>query len=291
MKWDLEGVVINKKLFPCGPGTSKHTVTGSIVDFETNIEADIDTMEVTIPYDADNSFSSLTVEHTGANIWGGLTMAQTFEGVIGYTLDTINKTFSFQRSSPMKPVFAIPFKTGTQYSILLTFTSEGNNSCLRFRYTDGTTSDILIPSSNEKTTVIVASSSSKNLQDVAIGYKTANTVTVYYDESGLFEGVLTTDDFAPYSPDPHTLDLGSTVYGGTFDILGGTGKAYDSEGVLQDITFTPVESIVTFNGINNIWCDVDGSTNKVIYLTEKGITCDTAKQFLPLFYNKERRIL
>jgi hypothetical protein len=53
-----------------------------------------------------------------------------------------------------------------------------------------------------------------------LNYIQAGIVTVYYDESGLFEGVKTINDFHAYNGQTFTVAFGQTVYGGVYDKSG-----------------------------------------------------------------------
>ena len=179
--------------------------------------------------------TGVTVYRTGSNIWGGLPMAQAFSGCSGYSIDTTNKTFTFARSYPdasgnyYKLLWSEAFKPSTRYTIIIAYSNSGNNTSVHFAYSDGTDETISLGnSSSAKATVVVTSTSGKTVTGIFLGYYSANTTTVYYEESGLFEGVLTAADFEAYKENTYSISWQSsagTVYGGTLTINDdGTGE-------------------------------------------------------------------
>lgn len=157
------------------------------------------------------------VVRTGKNIWGGLPMAQSFDGANGYALDTNAKTFQYKRSTSttVKHLFDGKFKENSRYTLIISATATGANTSVLFHYTDGTEEIArTISATDTKTTFVGTSSANKTLEYVGLGWKQTGTVTCYYEESGLFEGVLTADQFEPYSGTTVTISFGTTVYGG-----------------------------------------------------------------------------
>ena len=60
-----------------------------------------------------------------------------------------------------------------------------------------------------------------NAEHVVEKTNNSNATGVYYNESGIFEGVLTAEDFVPYNGEQVTIELGDTIYGGTVDVTSG----------------------------------------------------------------------
>ena len=71
-------------------------------------------------------------------------------------------------------------------------------------------------------TFVVKTSASKTIKSIT-GVWASDRTTIYYNQSGLFEGDLTTNDFEPYQGISVTLSLGQTVYGGTVELVSGVG--------------------------------------------------------------------
>jgi hypothetical protein len=65
---------------------------------------------------------------------------------------------------------------------------------------------------------------------------------LYYEESGIFEGVLTADDFEPYNGQTYTIDLDGTRYGGTLDVVSGELTVDRVEVDLGSLTWTTLAS-------------------------------------------------
>jgi len=171
---------------------------------------------------------SVTVGMTGKNLWGGLTMAQAFSGKTNvYTLDQNNKFFTYSRSTGVQPqeIFKMAFRADKNYSLLFTYTATGNNASLRVEYTDGTYNTLNIPASSTKNTIVkTLATASKTIENITLAWNTIGVVTVYYEESGLFEGVITAADFAPYKSQSKTVTLPHTVYGAGVGVTSGSGK-------------------------------------------------------------------
>ena len=121
---------------------------------------------------------------------GGLSFAQAFEGAGGYSLDTTNKTVTFQHASPVKKIIDLDFKENTVYTISLNYTAQANNTSLIFFYTDGTSTAIALPKISSKSTVIKSTSEGKTLDYVGLSYYSNSTVTLYYNECGLYENTF-----------------------------------------------------------------------------------------------------
>lgn len=112
------------------------------------------------------------------------------------------------------------FKENTQYTFILTCSkNSGVASLMRIYYTDGTFSAIPdVGGPGEKYTLVRTSTEGKTV--AYLGGTTANysgTVRVYVDESGIFEGVLTADDFVNFDGDVYNYDWTGTVYNGVID--------------------------------------------------------------------------
>ena len=141
------------------------------------------------------------------------------------------------------------FKENTQYTFVITFSkSSGEGSNLRIYYMDGTYTNIGNASqAGTKETKVVVSTAGKTISSF-YKCKQSGTTYLYYDESGIFEGVHTASEFTPYIGTIYPIDWtdeAGTVYGA--EIHPNTGK------LIVD------RYLVTLDGTET-W-EVNGSTN------------------------------
>lgn len=172
---------------------------------------------------------------TGKNLLGGLPMAQAIVNAVG------NATYSKQVSDDTgdyvtikassytnNKVFTsgVKFKSNTQYTVILKVTRNivgtSVSSNISVRYTDGTYKIITFAESTgtEIVTVAFVTDGAKTVKHIETSWG-GGTSKIYYDECGIFEGVLTASDFVPYTGTTITVQLGRTVYGGTLNVLTG----------------------------------------------------------------------
>ena len=174
--------------------------------------------------------TGVTVNQRGSNLVGGLEFGKCFENCNGYSLNTTNKTFTFVRSNSSPYQNAFPFKESTRYTIMITYTSENANNCISLNYADGTFDAAQdLPASPTKTTVLLKTNASKTFAYLGCGWRNSTgTVTVYYEESGVFEGDLTAADFETYNGNTYPISwstIAGTVYSGTLTVNeDGTGQ-------------------------------------------------------------------
>lgn len=154
-----------------------------------------------VPLVSTGSSGNIVATITGKNIFGGKALADKIYEVAPNT--TINETagtvkFSAGRISG-KQIFS-SFKPNTQYTFFLygSVTVE-NYSNLAFRYTDGSISLINFDASSVgKSHLVICTSEADKTVKAIIGSEHNGTTTLYYEQCGLFEGVLTEKDFSPY---------------------------------------------------------------------------------------------
>lgn len=163
------------------------------------------------PYKAFGAHS-LSVKTTGKCIFGGLPFAQALvdSGSVGVVLDESAKTVTIQTKSVPYSVFD-NFKENTQYTFIIdgTNTASAGYSNLLVKYTDGThkvlyTTDKLYVSEVDKTI--------ERLEYNNVG----GTQTLNYEKCGIFEGVITADEFEPYTETTADIPLSSPLYEGDY---------------------------------------------------------------------------
>lgn len=180
------------------------------------------------------------VTRTGKNLLGGLPMAQAIVNAVG------NATYSKQVSDDTgdyvtikassytnNKVFTsgVKFKSNTQYTVILKVTRNivgtSVSSNISVRYTDGTYKIITFAESTgtEIVTAAFVTDGAKTVKHIETSWG-GGTSKIYYDECGIFGGVLTASDFVPYTGTSLNIQLGRTVYGGTLNVLTGELVAY-----------------------------------------------------------------
>ena len=196
-----------------------------------------------------SGWTGCKINRTAENIFGGTSLR---DGVLAAMAsasdDPINKYVSFAATATASKRItddsglSYKFKANTQYTFILTIKKSSNDGAnLRIYYTDGTNTSIT-GYSTSKSTIATVSAEGKTI----VGLSKTNqggTTTLYYDESGIFEGVLTAADFKPYVGTTYPVsweDDAGTVYGGTLDVT--TGK------LVVDRAIATITSATASNG-------------------------------------------
>lgn len=168
-----------------------------------------------------SGWTDVDTHRTGKNIWGGTQLRDDIlSKVPNAVADDTNKTIRYDASSVSGKNLFNKFKPNTQYTIILrgyntnTSSQSENNS---IRYTDGTTQYLQGFVNGVSRTVTYASKSIECIR----GQWVTSTTYLYYDECGIFEGVLTADQFEPYEAETYTTALGRTVYGADVEQVSG----------------------------------------------------------------------
>lgn len=139
-----------------------------------------------------------------SNLWGGLQMAidilKAFTTSSGAADDYVTAVAGWGVSN--KTVVDSIFEANTQYTVILAFENSSGGTVeanLKFVYSDNTEDYFNVSgSANTKYTRAFVSASGKTITAIKGAYMDG-TAKIYYDESGLFEGVKTVDDFEPYN--------------------------------------------------------------------------------------------
>lgn len=180
-----------------------------------------------VPIHGVGESGSLSVKSTGANIFGGLPFAQALvnSGSTNVVLDTDAKTVTFSHNTNYenKESMFENFKENTQYSFMLkgTHTNGGtvnfhNNTNLIWEYTDGTREQILLSKTGSFKEVI-KSNSKKSVAYFGYCWQEANDELVLdYEQCGIFEGVITADEFEPYVETKAEIPLSAPLYEGDY---------------------------------------------------------------------------
>lgn len=205
--------------------------TDLFANYHTQVEAG-NTATDYIPYSNICPISGWTrakVTRTGKNLLGGDALELAIQkGATDWNNYPADRRIRFSGASDTKPPFSngLKFKENTQYTFIMTFYKTNiKQSNMIVRYTDGGYDYIPDHSSDlsTKETLVLVTRAGKTISRFekvnAGGY-----THLYYDESGIFEGVLTADDFVPYEGESYDIEFPSeagTVYGGILDVVSG----------------------------------------------------------------------
>ena len=170
-----------------------------------------------------SGWTEANITRSAKNIWGGLKFAQDIktakpDSVLNIGAGTIEPS----GFSPFVTLFD-KFKPNTQYTLILygNTTTSSHATNIGIEYTDGTRTNLFLDAGTNGKCVAVSNSAKSILRIRTVGMDTAPKLL--YEQCGLFEGVLTFDDFVPYVGETYTVSFGTagTVYGGTLDVLSG----------------------------------------------------------------------
>lgn len=222
--------------------------------FETDLNNNLKSLIVQIPVDS-NGISGLNIIKTKKNILGGSRFLANAQAYISGTTDLVNKTFTFSSattpdsSTSFTGDVAYKFKANTQYTFIITGSGSSATPRLNLRvyYTDGTYAMVTNTSpQNVKETVVFVTSEGKTVRSLN-KYTGSGSTTLYYDECGIFEGVLTEADFMPYEEINIPISFTSITDGGKLDIT--NGYLYKPDLTVESITPVNVRADIGYNFI------------------------------------------
>jgi hypothetical protein len=174
-----------------------------------------------------SGWTGAKVTRCGKNLCGGepmknalLTIADASAGS-----DADGEYVSFAADKTAKNKLFASFKSDTQYTVVIRYKKSNTslNSNMQIIYTDGTTQTIITADTYEEGklfTAIAISQVGKTISYIRSAYFSGTTL-VYYDQCGVFEGVLTEDQFEPYQGQTYEVAFPSeagTVYGGELTV-------------------------------------------------------------------------
>ena len=172
-----------------------------------------------------SGWTGVNITATNSNLRGGIDLANDIkERIPSATIDTEEKTVSwrYDASHISVNIPKVPFKENTRYTFIVTVQNASKRLNFRIYYTDGSVQALPDLTTTEKETLAIVTTANKTVRTIvkqAQGGKTK----LYYDESGVFEGVLTASDFQQFGrtiPISWQTEAG-TVYGGKLDVLRG----------------------------------------------------------------------
>ena len=169
-----------------------------------------------------SGWTKASVRRTAKNLCGGEAFKKDLiKAMPNISLDETAKTALFHANATYtgSSLFDIKWKPQTQYTFIIAFSKSSNDATnMRIYYTDVTYENLGSARGSYNTKLIQAqrSSANKTISKVIKVYQSGAT-TLYYDECGVFEGVITADDFVSYNGNTYEIefpDEAGTVYGG-----------------------------------------------------------------------------
>lgn len=159
-------------------------------------------------------WDAVSVTGAGKNLFGGEALADRFQEVVSVTRDDEARTIAFRASNMSGKVFFTDFKPETQYTIILYGINSGatNITNLSILYTDGTSGKPVFKTAGENSFAVYTTTAGKSVESLRGAYNDGTT-TLYYDQCGIFEGVLTDADFITYQGKTLTAELPETLCG------------------------------------------------------------------------------
>lgn len=171
-------------------------------------------------------YDSVTVRHTGVNLCGSTRMRDDVKAAIpNAIINDEAKTVSFGYNSEEYPqidgtsLFDVSFKPNTRYTLIIT----GDNKRYprsNIRVVCTTATYVLPDFTADKTTYVWVLPANRTILRIERS-SNGGTTNLYYEECGIFEGVLTAQDFEPYIGESATVEFGETAYGGSYELISG----------------------------------------------------------------------
>lgn len=199
---------------------------------------------------------SIDVGIVGKNLFGGKTFADKVKDSFKGEIDETQKTIAFYAQNTKSVVlFNVPDKN-KRYTLI----AKGNCSSkvqylnLCFLYDNGEQESLFFNNANTKQSFV--SNAHKKLVSIA-GYYNDGLTKLYYEDFGLFEGVLTLNDFEPYHKSTTTIPLSNGLPGIPVTTGGNYTDANGKQYICDEIDF------VRGKYIQRVWqAEFDGSEDE-----------------------------
>lgn len=160
------------------------------------------------PLESVGDDGSVGVTVAGKNLFGGDALADKVVEVFRGVKDTTAKTIKYLASNSNAEIAIFnQFKPNTRYTIIWTSNenSTGATANLKVEYTDGTSETLrYAESAGVKRQIVFVTSATKTANKLR-SVNNSGTAYLLYEESGIFEGVLTADDFEAYTAQTLTV--------------------------------------------------------------------------------------
>ena len=225
------------KVYPIVPST----FSGSALTFYPMIRVSTETDATFTPYEnicPISGWAGSKVTVTSTNLIGGTLLRDSIKSALpSATINETAKTIEFAANAAVSSAIIgqglttsvglkFKFKENTSYTFIISGynTNSGSKRVnLRVNYTDGTYSYIpdFPTTAATKQVTVYRTNSTKTVLSLTKSNLNSSTV-IYYDESGIFEGAIETDDFVPFGQYfNYTFTDAGTVYGGSLNVKTG----------------------------------------------------------------------
>ena len=270
----IRKVIMLNKLLPSGsPTYEDREASGAVANFTTNTVKPFVKCECTI--DATESGTSvLNVNVAGKNIFDKSNESEQINGYISASkiIADNNSLTVFTKCKP-NTTYTVSKTAGKRFVVCWYDDVPQVNDTLQGQIVDQQASSI----------TITTGATAKYIVAFVFNASVDTTITMaeMLDSIQIEEGSTATT-YAPYSGNTTTVTLEETAYGGSVDVIAGTGQIIDEHGNLVYTLFEPV-SISALEGVNNVWCDTGDI--EVTYKYKTGEGGSTKKKYLPIFYD------
>lgn len=256
-----------------GPGDSSNRGTYSYkvqleLGNQTSKYAPCENIRPIIGYDALN-----LKHHAGNNLFGGLAFAEKLEDAASATIDKDAGTVFFHGKDIVgnRAVLFDGFKPNTQYTIILYGKQTANTARvanMAINYTDGGLyQQLAFQTAGEYSYCILQTPSDRSVKNLFAIYAD-ESVTLYYDKCGIFEGAVTLEDFEEFQGDTYTAQPGKTICCGRMDWTTGE-LLVEYEKIVLDGVNTPV--ITVWENALYVCSNMTGRGYKMPKVQAKGV--------------------
>lgn len=189
---------------------------------------------------------------TGKNIFGGDALADKLAEIAKATKNENDGTVTWAAWGSHKQPLYEDFKENTQYTIILKVSSDTTTINMCFEYTDGTYANFVHDSNGN---VVFTTKAGKTIQSL-MTFWYDSTTKIYYNECGVFEGVVTLEEFEEYKS--QTVKIPSYSMLSEFPLYEGDSVTLKN-GKLEYIRKT---EMVVFDGSEGFISMPDGDTEE-----------------------------
>lgn len=258
-------------------GTYGNNSTGTMYVWNIQLEEGSLATEYT-PYENIRpiiGYDALNLTRCGKNIFGGDALKDTFlKKVPNCQHDADARTIRYNAQHVSDVIIFDKFKPNTRYTIILNGLNATSykTTNLYVVYEDGTSEGLVFTSETEYTNSVVVTKEGKTVTAIRGGWVTDWT-TLKYDLCGIFEGVLTVEDFESYKGDTYTAQIGKTICCGRMDWT--TGEMLVDKEIRRFSANQPPNVVEKLSSGNNRLVYYRDS-NEINSATPEGLMCDIA---------------
>ena len=267
------------------------SASGQLATFNTDLSAPLKEMKVHFsPVQASGTpspdnvlpisgWDGVTVTKCGKNLLGGSAIVQAIANSNSTAVVNGDEvTFRAVSATHTTPIFE-KFKPNTQYTFIITGYKSQSNAYINLavEYTDGTSKIIVLPvgfTLNETYTIVLVTTANKTVKCFRNHAANYQDFTLTGSSSGIFEGVLTADDYEPYTAQSIPITFPQTIYGGYVDLVKGE-VVEDTHYTVLDGENIKVNRSYFNSGVNTgyvaagyVYCNPSGK-NRTVYYCDK----------------------